>query len=72
MAEDPDMESLSVMCIHDFSVLSQSLTSNFKEWKELEVFRELLRMVPGLEAHLMDSSEDEVIHIADLVCLILN
>ncbi|KIM51940.1 hypothetical protein SCLCIDRAFT_80872, partial [Scleroderma citrinum Foug A] len=37
------------------------------EWKELEVFRELMKMVPGLEARLMASSEDEVIDIADLV-----
>ena len=31
------------------------------------VFRELLWIVPGLEARLMESSEDEVIHMADLV-----
>ncbi|KIM54670.1 hypothetical protein SCLCIDRAFT_30898 [Scleroderma citrinum Foug A] len=35
--------------------------------KELEVFCELLRMVSGLEARLMTSSEDEVVHIADLI-----
>ena len=35
--------------------------------KEFEVFCELMKMVPGLEARLMTSSEDEVIHIADLV-----
>lgn len=31
------------------------------------VFRELLRVIPGLEARLMKSSEEEVIAIADLV-----
>ncbi|KIM60338.1 hypothetical protein SCLCIDRAFT_26681, partial [Scleroderma citrinum Foug A] len=35
--------------------------------KELEVFHELLRMVSGLEARLMTSSEDEVVQIADLI-----
>ena len=38
------------------------------EWKELEIFHELMKMVPSLEAHLMASLEDEVIDIADLVC----
>ena len=38
------------------------------ERKELEVFHKLMKMVPGLEARLMASSEDEVIDIADLVC----
>ncbi|KIM66056.1 hypothetical protein SCLCIDRAFT_111676, partial [Scleroderma citrinum Foug A] len=37
------------------------------EQKELEVFCELMKMVPGLEAHLMASSEDEVIDTADLI-----
>ncbi|KIM60074.1 hypothetical protein SCLCIDRAFT_26864 [Scleroderma citrinum Foug A] len=37
------------------------------EWKELAIFRELLKMVPGLEARLMESSEDEVISISDLI-----
>ncbi|KIJ64395.1 hypothetical protein HYDPIDRAFT_28335 [Hydnomerulius pinastri MD-312] len=37
------------------------------ERREHTVFRELLRMVPGLEARLMASAEDEVIHIADLI-----
>jgi len=35
------------------------------------VFRELLKMVPGLEARLMESSEDDVITIADLVRLLV-
>ena len=39
----------------------------YREQKEFTVFRELLRMVPGLEARLMESSEEHVIHIADLV-----
>ncbi|KAF8835889.1 hypothetical protein BDN67DRAFT_992297 [Paxillus ammoniavirescens] len=35
--------------------------------KEYTVFRELLRMVPGLEPCLMTSSEEEVILVADLI-----
>jgi len=38
------------------------------ERKEYSVFRELLRIVSGLEGRLMNSSEEEVIEIADLVC----
>ncbi|KAF9238704.1 hypothetical protein BU15DRAFT_88319 [Melanogaster broomeanus] len=37
------------------------------EHKEYAVFREILRMVPGLEARLMGSSEGEVTNIADLI-----
>ncbi|KIM61775.1 hypothetical protein SCLCIDRAFT_121121, partial [Scleroderma citrinum Foug A] len=37
------------------------------EHKEYSAFHELLQIVPGLEDHLMNSSEEEVIHIADLV-----
>ena len=40
-----------------------------RERKEYAVFRELLRLVPGLEGRLMESSEEQVIHIADLVRL---
>ena len=35
------------------------------------VFHELLKMVPGLEAWLMESLEDDVITIADLVRLLV-
>ncbi|KAF8835425.1 hypothetical protein BDN67DRAFT_992459 [Paxillus ammoniavirescens] len=37
------------------------------EHKEYTVFHELLRMVPGLEPHLMTSSEEEVILVVDLI-----
>ncbi|KAF8834924.1 hypothetical protein BDN67DRAFT_913952, partial [Paxillus ammoniavirescens] len=37
------------------------------ERKEYAVFCELLRMVPRMEARLMESSEEEVVHLADLV-----
>ncbi|KAF8547987.1 hypothetical protein OG21DRAFT_1423889 [Imleria badia] len=37
------------------------------ERKEYAVFRELLWMVPGLEAWLMESSEEETVCVADLI-----
>ncbi|KAF8835202.1 hypothetical protein BDN67DRAFT_913464 [Paxillus ammoniavirescens] len=43
----------------------ESLTSDDR--KEYSVFRELLRMIPGLEARLMESSEEDAIHIADMI-----
>ncbi|KAF9222383.1 hypothetical protein BS17DRAFT_838395 [Gyrodon lividus] len=35
--------------------------------KEYAIFRELVRMVPGMERHLMVSSEEDVVAIADLI-----
>ena len=37
------------------------------ERKEFNIFKELLRMVPGLEARIMESSEEDVMHIGELV-----
>jgi len=41
---------------------------NFRERKEFKVFRKLLQSAPGLEARLMESEEDQITTIADLVC----
>ena len=38
-----------------------------REQKEYAVFHELLHMIPGLEAWLMGSLEEQVVNIADLV-----
>jgi hypothetical protein len=35
--------------------------------REYQVFKELLRTVPGLETRVMEASEQEIIDIADLV-----
>jgi len=49
---------------------------NFREQKEFKVFRELLHSVPGLEARLMDSSEEEItveaipIYVEELLLLL--
>ena len=40
-----------------------------RERKEYVMFREFLRLVPGLEGRLMESPEEQVTHIADLVRL---
>ena len=39
----------------------------YRERKEYMVFCKLLRMVPGLEAQLMEASEEQVVDITDLV-----
>lgn len=38
--------------------------------KEYRVFRQLVQMIPGFEERLMTGSEEDVLHFADLVCLI--
>lgn len=45
-------------------VLSSVILSDRREY---QVFKELLRIVPGLETRLMENSETETIDIADLV-----
>ena len=39
----------------------------FRERREHRVYRLLLEMVPGLEERLLNGSEEDLIHIADLV-----
>ena len=38
-----------------------------REWKEYGVFKELLHMIPSMEAHFMESSEEMVTTTAELV-----
>lgn len=38
-----------------------------RDRKEFSIFKELVRMVPGLEARIMESSEEEVMQIGELV-----
>lgn len=38
---------------------------------EYSVFRELLKIIPGLEERLMESGESEVIAIAELVSCVI-
>jgi hypothetical protein len=43
------------------------LTNVVRKRREHGVFQQLIQMVPGLEHRLMNSSEEEIIFIADLV-----
>lgn len=45
---------------------------NSRERREHEVFKQLLQITPGLEERLMTGSEEEVLHICDLVCPIFS
>jgi hypothetical protein len=38
-----------------------------RQRREYHIYKQLLQMVPGLEERLMNSSEEEIFHIADLV-----
>ncbi|KIM50704.1 hypothetical protein SCLCIDRAFT_34060 [Scleroderma citrinum Foug A] len=49
------------------TMANMALICTDNERKEYSAFHELLQIVPGLEDRLMNSSEEEVIHIADLV-----
>ena len=68
MVEDSDTDSLSTAWVPDKLYTQLMLMLSFRKWKEFEVFHELLRMVPSLEAHLMAFAEDKMIHTAKLVC----
>jgi hypothetical protein len=39
-----------------------------RERREHRIFQALLQMIPGLEERLMEGSNEDVIHIAELVC----
>jgi len=43
----------------------------FRERREHRVFQLLLQMIPGLEERLVEGSEENVIHVAELVCFLL-
>jgi hypothetical protein len=42
-----------------------------RERREHRIFQLLLQMIPGLEDRLLNGSEENVTHIAELVCFIL-
>ena len=41
---------------------------HFRERREHKVFQQLLQMIPGLEECLMEGSDDDIVHVAELVC----
>jgi hypothetical protein len=53
------------LCIH---ILVDMLC---REWREHCVFEQLLDSYPGLLERLKDGSEEEILHVGELVCLFL-
>ncbi|KIM51927.1 hypothetical protein SCLCIDRAFT_1224132, partial [Scleroderma citrinum Foug A] len=54
-----------VLMSEDVDINDESLTAI--EWKEYAVFKELLHMVPSLETRLVESSEETVTTMAELI-----
>ena len=68
------LEKPEDMFMHEFVVflgLLQCIANAAcaREWREHRIFQALLLMVLGLEERLMQSSNEAVIHIAELVCV---
>jgi hypothetical protein len=55
----------------DCEALTTQTQSSHRERREHRVFMQLLRMVPGLDNRLMNGSEEEAVHVADLVRLMI-
>jgi len=39
----------------------------FRQKYEHGVYKQLMNMIPSLEEHLLNGSEEEILHVADLV-----
>jgi hypothetical protein len=63
-AEETFTQEYVMWSISDFR---RQFTIN-RERREHRVFRLLLQMIPGMEDRLMESSEEDIVHIAELVC----
>ena len=70
LAEEPE-EALTVECALISNIYLVLLIHYGRERQEHCVFGILLQMVPGLESRLMNGNEDEVIHTADMVNMIV-
>jgi hypothetical protein len=42
-----------------------------RQKREYGVYKQLMKMVPGLKEHLLEGSEEEILHVADMVHLFL-
>jgi hypothetical protein len=67
-AELGETWTLEFVALFLHSILSNT---HPREQQECMVFQALLQVVPGLEDCLMMGSDEDIIHIADLVCLFL-
>ena len=56
-------------CRHSYSrlLVQDGLISFVTEREEHQVFQRLIQMVPGLEDRLVEGSDEDVAHIAELV-----
>lgn len=64
-AEDTFTREYVMWSILIFDVDSPPLA---RERREHQVFRTLLQMIPGMEDRLMEGSDEDIVHIAELVC----
>jgi len=74
LADNPD-EIFTLECViflYDVcvGVSLLSFVTHPREHREHRIFRILLQMVPRLEERLMEGFNEDVAHIADLVCII--
>jgi hypothetical protein len=69
-ANEPEecfIKELGVYLLYLLSLHSQS--AMLRQKREYNVYRQLLKMVPLLEEHLLNGSKEEILHIADMICL---
>lgn len=70
LAEEPE-EAFTAECALISNIYLVLLIHYGRERREHRVFGVLLQMVPGIESRLMNGDEDEVIHIADMVSIVV-
>jgi hypothetical protein len=49
------------------SLLAHTILTPVREQREHRIFNLLLQMIPGLEERLVDGSDEDVLHVGDLV-----
>lgn len=62
------MRALQLSTSYASGVYGLTWLDFIRERKEHRVFMKLLQMIPGLEDRLMNSTEEEVVFVAELVC----
>lgn len=55
----------SMLCFR--SLLQDEYLKCVRERREHRIFRTLLQMIPGIEERLMEGSDEDVVHVAELV-----
>jgi hypothetical protein len=44
------------------------ILTSIRERREHRVYKQLLQSIPGLEERLMNGSDEDVLHVSELVC----